>query len=137
MPVRVSIISMFVIFIFGLSARAQVTKSYMIKKLAGNSERSWFKKGSLAKKERTEGDFRYVFSRSEMKFIIYKCNNLLKWEKQEEYKWIIIPQTDEMPAGFKNWVLKINDSYCRFIFASDWKTLTLRLPKANEDITLE
>jgi len=113
-----------------------VTKKMLVHKLTNNGTKYWYKCGSLTKKDRMEGDKRFLFSLSDKKFTIETCSNLLKWVKTSVYNWDILPETDSTPTGYHHFLLKIANKFSRFRFDSQLEKLYVILPNKKEETCL-
>lgn len=104
-----------------------ITKSFLIERLAGRQEKKWYKCGSITKADRIQGEKRYVFRRSNMKFSIETCNYLRKWIADTTYSWNIEMKNDNSRNSFKGYVLKIGNKDAAFRFDDKFKNLYLKL----------
>src|SRR4051812_14507284 len=84
-----------------------VSRALLIEKLSNNNNRSWYKCGTLTKTERMPGDKRYVFSKSDMKFTIQTCTNLMKWKTDTIFSWTVKYESENSPTGFRHYNLLI------------------------------
>jgi len=106
-------------------------RAQIIQILTNGSQKSWFKTGSSGDTaDRMPGDRKYMFSNKDMKFSIWVCNNILKWECKETYPWSLQYDIET------HYTLFVNEKPCSFSFDKSLKILTLKLYHWQSPITL-